>query len=107
MRYLSFLLLSIIVFGSCDNHAFDSDKRQLMAKDEIRHQLRRARSFDIIAFKEDTVKNFSDTSFKNVLSYTLDFKYTDSNGDLQQKQGVVFFTPNGKSIISSQITDKH
>lgn len=77
-----------------------------MAKDEIRKQIRGARSFDITAFKEDTVKSYADTSFNYVLSYALNFTYKDKKGDVHQEQGVVFFTPEGNSIINSQITGK-
>lgn len=104
MRYLLLLLLVILV--SCENHAFESDKRQLIAKDEIRRQLSKARSFDITGFNQDTLEIFADTTFKHPIQYTLDFVYTDSLGQVQKKKGVVLFTPDGKSVLNSHIINE-
>ena len=104
MRYLLFCFL-LPVFFSCENPRFDKDKRQLIAKDEIRGKLKRARSFDITGFKEDTLSNYPDSTFKNPIRYTLDFVYKDSANVLQKRKGVVLFTPDGNSIISSNIID--
>jgi hypothetical protein len=93
----------LLVFCSCENPRFDKDKRQLIAKDEIRRKLVRARSFDITGFKEDTLLSFPDSAFKRPIRYTLDFVYKDSSNVLQKKKGVVIFTPDGNSIISSGI----
>jgi hypothetical protein len=101
MRHL--LLLLIVILLGCENHSFESDKRQLIAKDEIRRKLRRTRSFDITGFKEDTLRNSPDTTFKKPLQYALDFEYTDSTGTVQKKKGIVLFTPDGKSVINSRI----
>src|SRR5438046_5816586 len=93
----------VLAFFSCENPRFDKDKRQLIAKDEIRNKLTRARSFDIIGFKEDTLSAYPDSLFKRPIRYTLDFVYEDSNKVLQRKRGIVIFTPDGRSVISSSI----
>ena len=100
-----FMVLSPAFF-SCETHKFDSDKRQIMAKDEIRSQLRKAREFDITRFKEDTVEVTDNPDFKKEIRYHLDFEYIDSNKVLQKKNGDVFFAPDGASIINSKITDR-
>ncbi len=105
MKYVFFLFLLTAIF-SCENHRYESDKRQIMAKDEIQSKLRGARAFDITGFMEDTVQNDSDSNFKKQIRYTLDFVYQDSNKVEQKKRGIVMFTPDGASIINSQITDK-
>ncbi len=102
MRNIFFIVL-FFVFYSCENHRFDKDKRQIMAKDEIRYKLRRAQSFDIKGFKEDTLTAYPDSLFKRPIRYTLDFVYQDSNKVLQKRRGIVIFTPDGRSIISSNI----
>lgn len=102
MKY-SLLVFLLFMFFSCENPRFDKDKRQLIAKDEIRNKLQRARSFDITGFKEDTLSNFPDTTFKRPIRYILDFVYKDSNNVLQKKKGIVIFTPDGNSIISTII----
>lgn len=103
MRYLSFLLLLISV--GCENHSFDSDKRQIIAKDQIRRKLRKARLFDITGYTQDTLQSYPDTLIKHPIRYGLDFVYTDSLGQVQKKKGLVLFTPDGKSVITSQIID--
>ena len=105
MKPVFFILLLTGIF-SCENHRFDSDKRQIMAKNEIESKLHRTRAFDITGFNEDTVQNFSDSNFKKQIRYRLDFVYEDSNKILQTKRGIVMFTPDGKTIISSQITER-
>ncbi|GEO09328.1 hypothetical protein [Segetibacter aerophilus] len=105
MRHL--LLILLVILLGCENHSYESDKRQLIAKDEIRRKLRRARSFDITGFKEDTLKNSADTTFKNPLQYSLDFQYTDSAGTVQKKKGIVLFTPDGQSVINSRIVEEN
>jgi hypothetical protein len=102
MKY-SLLVFLLFIFFSCENPRFDKDKRQLIAKDEIRSKLPRARSFEIAGFREDTLSNFPDTTFKRPIRYTLDFVYKDSNNVLQKKRGVVIFTPDGNSVISTVI----
>ncbi len=102
MKFTSLFLLTIIIF-SCENQSFDSDKRQLIAKDEIRGKLHGIQFFDITGFKEDTLQ-WTDSTFKNPIRYRLNVAYRDSAGVLQNKEGFVVFTPDGKSVISSQIT---
>jgi hypothetical protein len=98
-----FLLLLL----SCESTSFDKDKRQIWAKDEIRRQLPHASTaFDVTGFREDTLPTWPDTMIKRPIQYTLDFVYKDSTGALQQKTGHVFFTPDGKSLIQSLITNK-
>ena len=102
MKYLFFGVL-LLAFFSCENPRFDKDKRQLIAKDEIRSKLKRALSFEITGFKEDTLSSFPDSTFKNPIRYTLDFVYKDSANLFQKKKGVVIFTPDGNSVITSGI----
>ena len=106
LKPLFFFILLAPFFVACENHRFDSDKRQIMAKDEIRSQLHKAREYDITGFKEDTVEISDNPDFKKEIRYQLDFEYVDSNNVLQKKTGEVFFTPDGSSIINSKITDR-
>lgn len=103
MRYLLFWLL--VVLTACEAESFDSDKRQIVAKDQIRRQLKKARSFDVTGFREDTLPTYTDTTVKNPIQYSIDFTYTDSAGHPQQKKGIVVFTPDGKSVLNSRILD--
>ena len=106
---LAILLLFVFLsstFFSCETHNFDSDKRQIMAKDEIRSKLHKIRDYNITAFSEDTVDASDDAGLKKEIRYRLDFQYTDSNNVVQKKTGDVFFTPEGSSIIYSTISDK-
>jgi hypothetical protein len=103
MRY-TFLFFLLLLF-SCESGSFDKDKRQIAAKDAIREQLPRAsRQFEIIRFGEDTLPSWRDTVFNQPIRYILDFRYKDSTETVQQRRGYVVFTPDGKSIIQSQIT---
>ena len=103
----TFLFVIVLpVFLGCETHSFDSDKRQIMAKDEILHQLHKVSDYDITGFKEDTVEAINVPSLKKEIRYTLEFEYIDSNKVLQKKTGDVFFTPDGSSIINSKITDR-
>lgn len=106
--FLRGIIFIVLVFAasSCDNHRFDSDKRQIMAKDKIKSELKKVRNFDVTGFSEDTINNFPDSNFKKVIRYSLEIQYTDSNKNLQQKKGIVFFTPEGNAIISTQIVEK-
>ena len=106
LRNVLLFLLVIPAFFSCETHRFDSDKRQIMAKDEIRSNLHKAREYDITGFKEDTVEETNNPDFKKEIRYHLEFQYIDSNNILQKKAGDVFFTPDGSSIINSKITDR-
>ncbi len=103
----AFLFVIVVpAFLGCENHRFDSDKRQIMAKDEIRNQLHKVSGYDITGFKEDTVEAINVPGLKKEIRYTLDFEYNDSNKVLQKKTGIVFFTPDGLSIINSKITGR-
>jgi len=106
LKPLFFFLLLALVVVACENHRFDSDKRQLMAKDEIRSKLQKAHEYDITGFKEDTIEVSDNPDLKKEIRYQLDFEYIDSNNILQKKNGEVFFTPDGSSIINSKITDR-
>lgn len=100
-----FLLVTPFFLG-CETHRFDSDNRQIMAKDEIRNQLHKPNGYDITGFKEDTIEAKNGSGLKKEIRYILDFQYNDSNKVLQKKTGTVFFTPDGLSIINSTITDR-
>lgn len=93
-------------FFSCETHNFDRDKRQIMAKDEIRSKLHKIRDYDITGFREDTVDATAEAGLKKAIRYQLDFQYTDSNNILQEKTADVFFTPDGLSIVNSAINEK-
>ncbi|MEO6904718.1 MAG: hypothetical protein ABI148_00015 [Ginsengibacter sp.] len=102
-----FLFIFLLpIFFSCENHHFDSDKRQIISKDEIQNKLHRARAFDVTHFKEDTVEIENDSNFKKQIRYSLDIEYLDSNKVLQKKEGIVMFAPDGQSVINSKITDR-
>src|SRR5947209_16254047 len=103
-----FILISAVFFlYSCETATFDKDKRQIAAKNAIREKLRAGRNFDIIRFKEDTLTSWPDTVFKRPIRYTLNFVYTDSAGVVQNRDGIVLFTPDGKSMMTAQVTDPH
>lgn len=104
-KFILFFLLVSLGF-SCENHGFDSDKRQLMAKGEIQAKLGKARSFDITSFKEDTLYADSSARLQKEIRYTLHVRYIDSLGVRQNKVGVVIFTPDGKSILTSEVLDR-
>ncbi len=101
MRY--FISLLLIALAACEAQSFESDKRQITAKNEIRKQLRKARGFDVTSFKEDTLRTEGASAFNHPLRYTLDFVYTDSTDKVVKNRGEVLFTPDGKSVISSHI----
>lgn len=104
-RYVLFILLLTISFA-CENHNFDSDSRQIIAKDQIKSKLRKITNFDVTSFSEDTVKNIADSNFKMQIRYTLGIVYNDSNKVFQQKKGIVMFAPDGASVISTEISDQ-
>jgi hypothetical protein len=106
MRYLLFIFFPLLI-ASCESSSFDKDKRQIIAKDEVRSRLPHAsKGFDITGFREDTLSPQIDTVFKHPIQYTLDFTYNDSTGAPHQNTAHVIFTPDGKSIIQTQITDR-
>jgi hypothetical protein len=95
----------LVYLCSCDNHAFEADKRQILAKNELRKKFHDARSFSVRGFRQDTLQSWRDSSFKRPLRYTLDFVYQDSTGALSKKQNVVIFSPEGEAILDSYIID--
>lgn len=101
-----FTILTTSLLLSCENHNFDSDKRQIIAKDAVRWTLvpPGARNFDVVHFKEDTLATWIDTTIKRPLRYTIDFVYTDSTGAVQNKTGEVIFTPDGRSMLTAQLS---
>lgn len=109
-KYLKNVLLLLFFTGilcSCENQHNAADMRQIMAKDEILNQLHKVSDFDITGFNEDTViSSIPGTNLKKVLRYVLDISYVDSNKTPQVKKGIVLFTPDGRSIINAQISDK-
>jgi len=106
MRYIFFLFFPLLL-ASCEAASFDRDKRQIMAKDEVRSTLLpNAKGFDVTSFREDTLASWTDTLVKHPLQYTLDFIYTDSTGMLHQNTAHVIFTPDGKSILQTQISGR-
>lgn len=100
-----FLIFFTAMLMSCENNSFDSDKRQLIAKDEIRKQLRNPRGFDIIGFNQDTLDTSPYTTISHPIRYSIDFVFIDSTGRVLKKKGVVLFTPDGKSVLTSNITN--
>lgn len=104
MKYICLFILIIIIF-SCENNSFDRDKRQLVAKNEIREKLGNIQSFDITGFKEDTLHDYNDAAFQDAIRYKLNVAYKDSAGRLQNKEAFVIFTPDGKSLINAQINN--
>jgi hypothetical protein len=99
--FLSFLL-------SCESGVVARDNRQITAKNEIREKLPpRSGAFDITGFREDTLASWPDTMVKRPIRYTLDFEYNDSTGLVQKKTGYVIFTPDGRSVLSTQIVERN
>lgn len=82
------VFLFITICSACETNHFNSDKRQISAKNEIRNKAGRPRSFDIISFREDTLQSWADTNLKHPIQYTLNFVYKDSNNILQKEKGV-------------------
>jgi hypothetical protein len=105
MKYL-FVPLFVMVLFACHSAGFESDERQIIAKDVIRKQINQNHSFDVVGFKQDTVFNWPDTTINHPVSYTLDFVYADSATSLKSKRGVVVFAPNGHTVLSSVIQDR-
>lgn len=104
MRKILFLIIVIFLI-SCSNHSFDTDMRQIAAKDEIAAKIPRARQFNVLGFSQDTLSEYQDTAIKKPIRYSLDITYKDSNNIDQRRKGIVLFSHDGNSIISSQIID--
>ncbi|MGE5520668.1 MAG: hypothetical protein ACM3VS_12125 [Candidatus Dadabacteria bacterium] len=96
------LLFTILFVLGCDAGFRDRDERQIKAKDLVRwtYVPNKSKDFNISSFREDTITR-KDSLFKKALRYTLHYEYLDSTGALQKRTGDVFFTPDGRSIISS------
>ena len=77
MKKLLICFFTVALF-SCENARFDSDKRQIKAKNKISNKIPKIR-FDITAFKEDTLLTWPDSNFKHPIRYTLDIVYKDSH----------------------------
>ncbi|HEV8079104.1 MAG TPA: hypothetical protein VGP43_00215 [Chitinophagaceae bacterium] len=93
-------------FSCCETNRFNSDKRQILAINEVRKKTGKPGSFDIISFREDTLQNWPDTNFRHPIQYTLYFVYKDSANTMQKKKGLVIFTSERNEIISSAITEQ-
>ncbi len=104
MRYLPVFLL--LFLAACEAHNFDRDKRQIIAKDQLRSQLRGNRSISITNFQEDTLANWPGITVAHPIRYSLDFVFKDSTGELQGKKAVVIFTPEGNDVLATEITDR-
>jgi hypothetical protein len=103
---LSVLVFFVLLLSACESANFSKDKRQIAAKDAIRELLpRAARNFDVVSFSEDTLATWGDPTVKRPIRYNLDFTYTDSTGTVQNKNGFAVFAPDGKSLLSAQITN--
>lgn len=94
----------ILPFVSCENHRFDSDKRQILAKDAIRNQLHKVQDFNVIHFNEDTVQT-ADSNFKKQIQYSMDIVFSDSNKVFHQQKATVWFAIYGPVIRSQIVSD--
>jgi hypothetical protein len=104
MKYIILFIFTLLII-SCENNSFDKDKRQIIAKNEIRGKLKNIQSFDIKGFKEDTLQDWKDSTFHNPIRYRLNVVYKDSIGAPHEKEAYVLFTTDGKSVIASQINN--
>ena len=110
MKYTFLLLFTIIIF-SCENNSFDSDKRQLIAKDEIRGKLKVIKkeleeSGKIETIKVLTERGYFNDSRKNLVK-------TDKNLFNERQElgiGTLFFKnthPNCNNNINYDFKDKN
>ncbi len=95
-----------LVLCACNSTGFESDEKQIITKDLIQKQIPYNNSFDVVAFKQDTVLNWPNITIKHPLSYTLDFVYRDSTAALIPKRVIVIFSPTGNAVLSSSIQDR-
>ncbi len=105
MKYLP--LVFLLALAACETHSFDRDKRQIIAKDEIRRLLRGFHGYSITNFKEDTLQTWTDSVIIHPIRYTLNFVYNDSVGNAQNSKAVVIFMPEGNAILRSEIIKGH
>ena len=102
MRYLVVLFLII----SCESPVIQKDHRQITAKNRILRMLpENIHDFDVTGFGEDSLSTWTDSLITKPIRYKLDFEYRDSIG-LQKRTGYVYFMPDGKSVIRSEITGR-
>jgi len=101
MKILLLLLLTLSI--GCEAKLFDNDNRQITAKNQVFAQLGRVKNFDISSFREDTVVTNIDPNYSKALQYTLTFSYEDSTNKNINNKAFVFFTPDGKSVIKTEI----
>jgi hypothetical protein len=101
MRIL--LLLITLVFFSCEKHTFDSDHRQIVAKNLLRQTVINNRTFDVLQFKEDTLDHHPGTTIERPIRYTIEYVFSDSSNTRVRKTGEVIFTPDGKSVLETII----
>ena len=97
------LLLLSLVFIGCEKNTFDSDKRQIVAKDLLRQTVKNKRSFDVLQFKEDTLNTYSNTAINRPIRYTISYVFKDSTNTLVHKTGEVIFTPDGRAVLETII----
>lgn len=103
---LFLLAFAALLLVGCESANFDKDKRQIAAKNAIREMLPpTAHNFDVTAFGEDTLAHWTDTLLKHPIRYNLAFVYTDATGKVQSKSGFAVFAPDGKSLLTAQITN--
>jgi hypothetical protein len=97
------LLLLTVVFLSCEKHTFDSDHRQIVAKNLLRQTVKNRSTFDVLQFKEDTLDQYSGTTIERPIRYTIEYVFSDSSNTLVHRIGEVIFTPDGKSVLETII----
>ncbi len=105
INYKNLLVIALMLAG-CASSYLEKDKRQIIAKNEVRQRLpENAALFDISNFGEDTLTTLG--AAHPLIRYTIDFHYQDSTGNIVQKKGTVLFTPDGSSLIKTEITDRN
>lgn len=98
-------LFILVVLTGCANHLVEKDIRQIRAKDEVRSYLpRKASAFDITGFGEDSIP--APEIPANIIRYRIDFTFKDSLKNIIPARAFVFFTPDGKSVMKTQILDR-
>lgn len=97
------LLLITLVLFSCEKHTFDSDRRQIVAKNLLRQTVKNRRTFDVLQFKEDTLDSYPGTTGIRPIRYTIKYTYRDSTNTLVQRTGEVLFAPDGQSVLETRI----
>jgi len=101
MRIL--LLLVTLVFFGCEKHTFESDHRQIVAKDLLRQTVKNRSTFDVLQFKEDTLDHYPGTTVVHPIRYTIEYVFRDSSNTLLRRTGEVIFAPDGNSVLETII----